>query len=53
VTNLRNGKATVVIVADRGPFTGGRLIDVSVSAAETLAFRQNGTALVKIETIGQ
>jgi rare lipoprotein A len=53
VTNLRNGKATVVIVADRGPYTGGRLIDVSASAAETLAFKQSGTALVRIETVGQ
>ena len=53
VTNLRNGKATTVIIADRGPFTVGRVIDVSAAAAETFAFKENGTALVKIETVGR
>jgi rare lipoprotein A len=53
VTNLRNGKATTVIIADRGPFTVGRVIDVSAAAAETLAFKENGTALVKIETVAR
>jgi peptidoglycan lytic transglycosylase len=53
VTNLRNSKSTVVVVVDRGPFTGGRLIDVSASTAETLGFKQNGVGLVKVETINQ
>jgi rare lipoprotein A len=53
VTNVRNGKSTEVVVVDRGPFTGGRLIDVSASAAETLGFKQAGVGLVRIEPIGQ
>jgi rare lipoprotein A len=53
VTNLRNGKTTTVIVADRGPFSGGRLLDVSAVAAETLDFKQHGSAMVRIETLGQ
>jgi len=34
VTNLRNGRAVVVRVNDRGPVVPGRIIDVSYSAAE-------------------
>jgi peptidoglycan lytic transglycosylase len=52
VTNLRNGKATIVIVADRGPGRG-RVIDVSAAAAESLAFKHQGTAFVKVETLSQ
>jgi rare lipoprotein A len=33
VTNLDNGKSAVVRVNDRGPFAGGRIIDLSYSAA--------------------
>jgi rare lipoprotein A len=46
VTNVRNGKSTELVVVDRGPFTGGRLIDVSASAAETLGFKHAGVGLV-------
>jgi rare lipoprotein A len=33
VTNARTGRSVVVQVNDRGPFGGGRLIDISQSAA--------------------
>ncbi len=33
VTNLRNNRSVVVTVNDRGPFTRGRVIDVSAVAA--------------------
>ncbi len=51
VTNLRNQRSVVVTVNDRGPFTGGRVIDVSAQAAESLGFRLAGVAHVKVEPI--
>ncbi len=51
VTNLRNNRSIVVTVNDRGPFTRGRVIDVSVAAADSLGFRSAGVAQVKIEPI--
>jgi rare lipoprotein A len=38
VTNLRNGKTVIVRINDRGPFTKGRIIDVSPAAAVQLGF---------------
>src|SRR6202048_1895431 len=37
-TNLRNGKAVVVRVNDRGPVVPDRIIDLSYGAAHTLQF---------------
>ncbi|MFO1101957.1 MAG: septal ring lytic transglycosylase RlpA family protein [Methylocystis sp.] len=51
VTNLRNNLSVVVTVNDRGPFTRGRVIDVSVAAAESLGFRSAGVAQVKVEPV--
>jgi rare lipoprotein A len=48
VTNLENGKKVLVRVNDRGPFVGGRIIDLSVGAARRLGMLDNGTALVEI-----
>ena len=38
VTNLRNGRTVVVRINDRGPYTKGRVIDVTPAAAEQLKF---------------
>jgi rare lipoprotein A len=46
VTNKRNGKAVVVRINDRGPFVGGRVIDVSKAAARQLGFVGAGHAAV-------
>jgi len=51
VTNLKNNRSVVVTINDRGPFTGGRIIDVSTSAAEALGFRSAGVATVKVEAL--
>jgi rare lipoprotein A len=51
VENLENGKEVIVIVNDRGPFHGSRIIDVSKIAAQQLGMIQKGTANVKIEVI--
>jgi rare lipoprotein A len=51
VTNLDNGRATVVKIVDRGPFIRGRIIDVSTAVAVALGFRQAGVAHVWIEEL--
>ena len=50
VVNLQNGRSVSVRVNDRGPFVGGRVIDVSRAAAEELGFRNRGVARVKVVT---
>lgn len=51
VTNLNNNRSVVLTVNDRGPFTRGRVIDVSVAAADSLGFRSAGVAQVKVEQV--
>ncbi len=53
VTNLRNAHSIVVRVNDRGPYHGGRVMDVSERVAEALDFRSSGTAHVKVEWMGR
>lgn len=48
VTNLENGRNTVVKVTDRGPFVGTRLIDLSYAAADRLGMLGRGTAPVEV-----
>lgn len=52
VANLDNGRSIVVRLNDRGPYTHGRVIDVSARAADILGFRHAGTARVHVEYIG-
>ncbi len=51
VTNLSNGRSTVVRINDRGPFKPGRVIDVSEAAAEHLEMRQRGLVPVKLDVL--
>lgn len=48
VRNLDNGREVVVRINDRGPFTAGRVIDLSRAAAAALGFIQSGTARVAL-----
>jgi len=52
VTNLANGRKSVVRVNDRGPFVEGREIDVSKAAAYDLGMVSTGTARVSIRKVG-
>ena len=52
VTNLDNGRSTVVRVNDRGPFVKSRILDLSYSAAKELGVVGPGTAPVSIEALG-
>ena len=51
VTNIENGRSIVVRVNDRGPFHGGRIIDLSYVAAMKLGYADKGTAKVLVEAI--
>lgn len=53
VTNLLNSRSIIVRVNDRGPYHGGRIMDVSQRTADALAFRHLGTARIKLEYLGQ
>ena len=53
VTNMQNGHSVIVRVNDRGPYSHGRLIDLSRRAAEMLNYTRIGTAKVKVEYVGR
>lgn len=53
VTNLGNHRSVVVRVNDRGPFVGGRVIDVSAKTAKSLGFYDDGLSKVKVEYVGR
>ena len=53
VTNLGNDRSMIVRVNDRGPYHGGRVMDVSQRVAEALAFKGQGTARIKVDYIGR
>jgi len=51
VTNLTNGKKVRVRITDRGPFVGGRIIDLSRAAAREIDMIGPGIAKVRLEVI--
>jgi rare lipoprotein A len=51
VTNLENGKTTIVRINDRGPFHEDRIVDLSYAAAVKLGFAARGTARVRVEVL--
>jgi rare lipoprotein A len=51
VTNKRTGRFTEVRINDRGPFVEGRVIDLSLAAAQQIDVVGPGTAPVRIELI--
>lgn len=53
VTNLSNGRSVVVTINDRGPFVGGRIIDLSKQAAAKIGMVRQGTAKVRVEVVGR
>jgi rare lipoprotein A len=52
VENLSNGRSVVVRINDRGPFAGGRIIDLSKAAASSIGMIGSGTAKVRITAQG-
>src|SRR5882672_625714 len=51
VTNLRNGRAVVVRINDRGPVVEGRIIDVSYNTAHVLGFDGRGVQKVRLDLV--
>src|SRR6266513_2066297 len=51
VTNLRNGKAVIVRVNDRGPIVPGRIIDLSYGAAQALQMKAHGLQRVRLDLV--
>lgn len=51
VTNLDNGRSTVVKINDRGPFHDERVIDLSYAAATRLGVVEAGTARVRVRAL--
>ena len=51
VTNLSNGRRVKVRINDRGPFVKGRIIDLSMAAADEIQMIRPGTARVQLRVI--
>lgn len=51
VSNLKNGRKTEVRITDRGPFVDGRVIDLSLAAAEAIDMVAAGVAPVRLELL--
>jgi rare lipoprotein A len=51
VTNLWNGRSTVVRINDRGPFHGNRVIDLAHGAAHSLGVTASGIAQVRLDVL--
>jgi rare lipoprotein A len=51
VTNLANGRSVLVRVNDRGPFTRGRILDMSLAAARDIDMVRAGKARVRLEVV--
>jgi len=53
VTAVSSARSVIVRINDRGPYTRGRVIDLSYAAAAALDLPRTGTLLVKIETVAK
>ena len=51
VTSLTNGRAVEVRVNDRGPFVGGRVVDLSYAAASVIGMVGPGIMPVRLEVL--
>ena len=51
VTRIKNGRVVIVRINDRGPYSKGRIIDLSEAAARRLDMIEDGIAKVKVEVL--
>lgn len=51
VTDLRSGRSLRVRVNDRGPYDGGRILDLSRRAAQLLGFETQGTTKIRVQLL--
>jgi rare lipoprotein A len=53
VTHRATGRSVKVTINDRGPFVGGRVIDLARGAAQQLGMVSSGTARVDLKILGR
>ena len=53
VTYLRTGKSALAKVNDRGPFVGGRIVDLSEGLARKIGLKGAGHGRVKVEVLSR
>ena len=53
VTNQHNGQSVDVVINDRGPYVGGRIIDLSKAAAHAINMQGAGVAPVTVRVLGK
>ncbi|GAB4027269.1 hypothetical protein GCM10028773_58180 [Spirosoma koreense] len=53
VTNLDNQRSVIVRINDRGPFSKGRIIDLTHAAAHALGMVSKGIANVSLRVVGK
>jgi rare lipoprotein A len=53
VKNLKNSKFVIVRVNDRGPYVHGRILDLSLGAAQRLDMVDDGLGKIQIRVIAQ
>ena len=51
VTNLKNGKSVIVRINNRGPYIKGRIIDLSLVAAQKIEMTKAGVVPVRVEVL--
>ena len=53
VTRVDNGNSVDVVINDRGPYAGGRIIDLSRRAAQEISMTGAGLARVRVAVLGR
>ena len=51
ITNLNNGRSAIARVNDRGPYVGGRIVDLGQGIASHLGVTSSGIADVRLEVL--
>ena len=51
VTQVKSGRSVVVRINDRGPFVGGRIIDLALGAAKVIGLNHSGVARVQVDVL--
>jgi rare lipoprotein A (peptidoglycan hydrolase) len=51
ITNLNNGRSAIARVNDRGPYVGGRIVDLGEGIASHLGVKSSGIADVRLEVL--
>jgi hypothetical protein len=49
IDNLSNGRSALLKVVDRGPYIGGRVIDISLRAAREIGLLKHGVLNVRVQ----